>query len=90
MGFKYKIYDQSKAYYVTLTVVQWIDIFSRKSYRDIIIDSLKYCQKNKGLVIYAYVIMSNHVHMLISAEKENLSDVIRDFKKFTCKKNIKE
>lgn len=89
MGFKYKIYDQSKAYFLTMTVVEWVDIFSRKSYRDIIIDSLKYCQKNKGLVIFAYVIMSNHIHLLINAEKENLSDIIRDFKKFTSKKIIK-
>ncbi len=88
MGFKYKIYDQSKAYYLTFTVVSWVDIFSRKIYRDIIIDSLKYCQKEKGLNIFAYVIMTNHIHLLVNSEKDNISDFIRDFKKFTCKKII--
>ncbi len=53
MGFKYKIYDQSQAYYLTFTVVKWVDVFSRKIYKDIIIESLKHCQKNKGLNILA-------------------------------------
>jgi len=88
MGFKYKIFDQSKAYYLTFTVVGWIDVFSRKIYRDIFIESLRYCQQNKGLNIYAYVIVTNHVHLLASCENDNLSDVIRDLKKFTSKKII--
>jgi len=73
MGYKYQIHDQSKAYYLTFTVVQLVDVFSRRTYKDIVIDSLKYCQKNKGLVIYAYVIMTNHLHLLVSADHENLS-----------------
>jgi putative transposase len=88
MGFKYKIYDQAKAYYLTFTVVGWIDVFSRKIYKDIIIESLIYCQKNKGLDIFAYVIMTNHIHLLIGSSNENLSQVICDFKKHTSKKII--
>lgn len=89
MGYKYQIHDQSKAYFLTFTVVQWVDVFSRKAYKDIVIDSLKYCQKNKGLVIYAYVIMTNHLHLLVSSNNENLSQTIADFKKFTSKAIIK-
>ncbi len=86
MGFKYIISDQSKVYFLTFTVVEWVDIFSRQIYKDIIIDSLRYCQINKGLNIYAYVIMTNHVHLLVNCENEDLSDIVRDFKKFTSKK----
>jgi REP element-mobilizing transposase RayT len=68
--------------------VQWADIFTRQVYRDIVIDSLRYCQQNKGLEIYAYVIMSNHVHLLAKGQNDNLSDVIRDFKRHTSKKII--
>ncbi len=88
MGFKYKIYNQSKAYYLTFTVVGWIDVFSRKVYREILIESLKYCQQNKGLNIYAYVIMTNHIHLLVNCVNENLSQVVGDFKKITSKKII--
>lgn len=56
----YIIHDQQAIYYMTFTVVGWIDVFSRQQYRDIIIESLKYCQAHKGLHLHAYVIMSNH------------------------------
>jgi len=88
MGFKYKIYDQSKAYFLTFTVVGWVDVFSRKIYKDILIESLKYCQTNKGLHIFAFVIMTNHLHLLANCENENLSEIIRDLKKHTSKKII--
>ena len=76
-----------KAYYITMTVVGWVDIFTRKNHRDAIIESLKYCQKEKGLIIFAYVIMSNHIHMIVNTnEPFVLKDTIRDFKKFTSKR----
>jgi REP element-mobilizing transposase RayT len=84
----YQIKDQSAPYFITFQIVYWIDIFSRKSYRDIIIDSLQYCQREKGLEIFAYVIMSNHVHLIVRSSSDNLSDTIRDFKKYTSKKIV--
>ena len=86
----YKITDQNALHFITPTVVGWIDVFSRKVYKDIVIESLKYCCENKGLILYAYVIMTNHIHLIISAVDGNLSDIIRDFKKFTSKEVIKE
>jgi REP element-mobilizing transposase RayT len=82
----YLIRDQSKPHFLTLTVVDWIDIFSRKIYKDILIESFVYCQQYKGLIIHAYVIMSNHIHVVFQAESGSLSDIIRDFKVFTAKK----
>jgi len=72
-------------HYLTFRVVYWIDLFSRQVYRDIIIDSLKYCQREKGLEIFAWVIMSNHMHILARSATGQLSSTIRDFKKFTSK-----
>jgi len=82
----YIIHDQQAVYYMTFTIVGWIDIFSRQDYRDIFIESLKYCQANKGLHLHAYVIMSNHVHLIASVDEGfSLSDFVRDCKKFTSK-----
>ncbi len=84
MGYAYKIHNQQGVYFITCTVVQWIDVFTRRKYADIVIDSLRYCQQNKGLRIFGWVIMSNHLHMIVSCDEEtNLSDVLRDFKKYT-------
>ncbi|MBK7096998.1 MAG: transposase [Saprospiraceae bacterium] len=84
----YKIGDQYETYFLTFTVVGWVDVFTRQECRDIIIDSFKYCQKNKGLIINAYVVMSSHIHLICRAVdgSEGLSGIIRDFKKFTSKK----
>ena len=85
----YVIRDQTLPHYITATVVDWIDIFTRQTYRDSIIESLDYCIKNKEMILYGYVIMSNHIHLIIQSEDGKLSDLIRDFKKFTAK-NILE
>ena len=86
----YRIDDQFGDYFVTFTVVGWMDIFTRKECRHIIVDSLKYCQENKGLIIYAWVLMDSHLHMAIGAKEgsSGLSAIIRDFKKFTARKLI--
>ena len=82
------IHDQGGLYFTTSTVVGWIDIFSRKKYRDIILNSLQYNIEHKALLVFAYVIMSNHIHLVLQAgnpEKWPLSDILRDFKKFTAR-----
>ena len=90
MGLKNKT-SPNGIYFLTTTVVEWVDIFTRPVYRNIILDSLKYCQKEKGLILYTWCLMSNHLHWIASAEDEFvLSDIIRDFKKYTSKKIIKE
>ena len=79
-----------EVYFVTDTVVDWIDIFSRPCYRHIIIESLEHCQKQKGLIIYAWVLMTNHMHMIVgSAGINKVSDIMRDFKKFTSKEILR-
>ena len=90
MSERYKTNDTEKAYFVTLTVVGWIDVFTRKEIRDILVDSLKYCQHNKGLVVFGWCLMPSHLHLICqSTMGVELSDILRDFKKFTSKSIIK-
>lgn len=88
MAYTYRIYNQHGCYFITCTVHQWVDVFTRKEYVDILLDSLRYCQVHKGLLIYGYVIMTNHIHLIIGSSDQKLSDVIRDFKKFTATKIV--
>jgi len=85
----HKIINQHSLHFLTFTVVGWIDVFTRKQYRDILIESLKFCQNEKGLRINAFVIMSNHMHLIAHSHETNLSDIIRDFKKYTSSQIIK-
>lgn len=81
-----KITEPQGFYFLTFTVVEWVDVFTRPQYRQIIIDSFKFCQLKKGLRIHAYVIMTNHIHCILSRQNDapTLSEIIRDFKKFTA------
>ena len=86
----YQINEQTAIHFMTLQVVDWIDIFTRRVYRDIVLDSLRYCQQNKSLQIFGYVIMWNHIHLIANSMIGELSNAIRDFKKFTAKTIISE
>ena len=89
MGFAYKITDQQGIHFVTATVEQWVDVFTRRAYADIVVGSLKHCQESKRLRIYGWVIMSNHLHMIVSCKEGfELSSALRDFKKFTSKQIV--
>jgi putative transposase len=85
-GDRYYISDQQATYFLTFTVVGWIDVFTRKACKDIIVSSLNYCVENKGLRINSWCLMSNHLHLMASVEEPNtMSAFVRDFKKFTAK-----
>lgn len=86
MRTRYTVREPGVSYFITCTVVQWIPLFTRKPYFDILIDTLRFCREHKGLKIYAYALLDNHLHLVVAADK--LSDIIRDFKSFTAKRLI--
>ena len=87
-GLHYSI-RKDKPYFLTMTVVEWIDLFTRKNHKELIVESLDYCQKNKGLHIYGWCLMPSHLHLIGTTDNGfELADVIRDFKRFTCNKLI--
>ncbi len=86
MSRKYKFYNKSGLYFVSFATVYWIDVFMREEYFNIIKESLDHCRKQKGMEIYAYCIMTSHIHLIFRAKESNPSDILRDFKTFTSKK----
>ncbi|MDF3079295.1 MAG: transposase [Sphingobacteriaceae bacterium] len=91
MSHQYRVKDHDQIHFVTFTVVDWVDIFTRQIYKQVIADALNYCNQQKGFNIHAYCLMTNHLHLLISANHPfKLPDIIRDFKKHTNKKLIAE
>lgn len=97
MSRKYKFHDNDKLYFISYVTVNWIDVFTREEYNQVIMDSWKYCQEKRGLEIYGCCIMTSHVHMIIGTKKDKLEDIVRDMKKHTStelkiaiKNNIQE
>ncbi len=85
MSRKYKFHNKEGLYFVSFATVYWVDVFIRDEYFDLIIQSLDFCRKNKGMEIYAYCIMTSHVHLIFRAKEANPGDILRDFKSFTSK-----
>lgn len=83
MSTKYKFLNPQGVYFVTFAVVNWIDLFIRKEYRSIMLESWRYCCTNKGMDLYAWVIMTSHIHMIMGSRKENPEDIMRDMKRWT-------
>ena len=82
--------NENEMHFLTLTIIEWIDIFTKPEYFKIIIESFKYCRKSKGLKIYEYVIMTNHIHIIVKAKEDyKLSQIISDFKKHTTREILK-
>ena len=83
------IRNESAAHFLTFQVMDWVDVFTRQHYKDIIIKTLDYCRKEFGLKVFGYVIMSNHMHAIFQSPNGNLSKTITSFKKFTGREIIK-
>jgi REP element-mobilizing transposase RayT len=86
----YKIRDQTLPHFITATVVDWVDVFTRTSYRDVVVACLDFCIRDKAMVLYGYVIMSNHIHMIVQSGDGDLAGLLRDFKKFTASKILEK
>ena len=89
MSRKYKFKEKDGAYFISFATVFWIDLFTRMEYFDIVIASLDYCRKNKGMEIFGYCIMPSHIHLIFRSSLGDPSGLMRDFKGFTSRKMLK-
>src|SRR5258706_1438137 len=89
MSRKYKFLNKEGLYFVSFATINWIDLFVRDEYCSIVVDSLDYCRKKKGLEIYCWCIMPSHIHLIIRAIEKNPEIVLGRLKEFTAKKLVK-
>ena len=90
MSRNYKFHNPEGLYFVSFAVIGWLDVFTGNQYKDILIDSLSFCQINKGMEIIAWCIMTNHVHLIFrSLEGEKPEQLLGDFKRYTSREVVK-
>jgi putative transposase len=88
MSRNYKFHNKSGVYFVSFATVYWLDIFTRQLYYDILVDSVNYCRREKGMELYSYCFMPSHVHLICRSANDQPSELLRDFKRHTSKKVI--
>jgi len=82
MRSRYKIDPDYNMYFITSSIIDWVPLIINEDISKIIIESFKFCHSNKQLFIYGYVIMPNHLHMIISMdEAKKIPYVVRDMKR---------
>ncbi len=86
MSRKYHLGADHHAHFVTFTVIDWIDFFIRNEYKDVFLTALKHYQKNNGLEVYAYCIMTSHIHLILRSESPHqLGETIKNLKGYTAR-----
>ena len=89
MSTKYKFTDSQATYFVTATVVDGFDVFTRNSYKEVLLGSIRHCQRHQGLQVHAWVLMPNHLHMIYSVDEgKEPALVLKNIKSFTALKII--
>jgi len=93
MSRNYKFHNPDGVYFVSFAVIEWLDVFTRNDYKDIVVDSLRYCQQEKGMEIFAWprgLGVTNHVHLIFrSSGKQKPELLLGDLKRFTSKAIVK-
>jgi len=90
MSRNYKFHNPEGLYFVSFAVVNWLDVFTRNEYKDLLLESLTFCQENKGMEIVSWCVMTNHVHLIFRSVKGQKPELLLgDFKRFTSKKIVK-
>ena len=85
MSRNYKFHNPTGLYFVSFATVFWIDVFVREEYSDSIVKNLNYCVANKGMEIYAWCLMTTHVHLIFKSFQLKPEELIRDSKTYTSK-----
>lgn len=88
MSRNYKFHNKAGLYFVSFATVNWLDVFTRQIYFNILVESINYCRKEKGMELYCYCFMPSHIHLIFRSSKEEPSSLLRDFKSYTAKKVI--
>lgn len=83
MSRKYKFHDKEGLYFISFATVYWIDVFVRDEYFQEMAMSLDHCRRNKGMELYAWCIMSSHLHLVIRSKDGDPSALVGNMKRYT-------
>lgn len=86
MSRNYKFHNKAGLYFVSFATVNWIDVFTRQLYFDVLAESINYCRKEKGMELYCYCFMPSHIHFIFRSLNEQPSELLRDFKRHTSRR----
>jgi putative transposase len=85
---RYRLFEEEYPYFLTSTVVAWLPIFAHPPFVEILFDSWRFLQRERGVHIFGYVVLENHLHWIAAAD--DLSEEVGRFKSYTARRIIDE
>jgi REP element-mobilizing transposase RayT len=83
------LFEHQHIAFFTATILEWKRLLIQDKYKQIILDSLSFLVEQKRIVLYGFVLMPNHIHLLWRIQPlYHKEEVQRDFLKFTAQKII--
>lgn len=83
-------HDESHLYFVTASIVKWIHIFKNRECANIVLNSLQWLQNQKRILLFAFVIIPSHLHLLIKPTGKSIGEILQDFGSFTAHEILKQ
>ena len=84
------IYSKEHPEFITITCLEWKPLLEEDRFKDIITNSLDFLTTQKRILVYGFVIMSNHFHLIWQMLSDHLrEEVQRDFLKYTAQQILK-
>ena len=83
-------HDPTHLYFVTATIIKWKHLFVETVYANIVLNSLDWLRRNGRLMLFAFVLMPSHLHMIIKPQRCSVGDIVQDFGSFTAHELLKQ
>jgi REP element-mobilizing transposase RayT len=81
------INNRNASYFITFNTVDWVDIFVRPVYKQVIVHTLNHFIESKGLKVHAWCLMSHHLCLIAQATDDHLiEDIEEQYRSFTTAK----
>jgi len=83
-------HDPTHLYFVIATIIEWQPLFAEEAYADIVLNSLGWLRRNARMLLFAFVVMPSHLHLLIKPQHRAVDEVLQDFGSFTAHAILKQ
>jgi len=83
---RYRIFETEYPYFLTCTIVGWLPVFTRPEAVEIVLESWRYLQRERGMKLFGYAILENHLHMIASAPE--LGTAMQNYKSYTARRIV--
>jgi len=77
-------------YFITASILGWKPLFSNPRYAAIVMESIKWLREEKRILLFAYVLMPSHLHILIKPLDRTIGQILQGFGSYTAHEILKQ